>query len=313
MMTAQRIRLSVAQAHIMNCLRDRTASQWVSSARDRVRRTLFEPSRRRAYERRARQHRPCLPTISADIRAIVDAVGREGAHIGSLASLNIPRTDEMLQLANTLLPKLTRDRATKPSSITVHTDQTDFDEFPQLYLWGLNDKLLDLVENYLGVPVGYHGFKIKRSIANGVEGATRLWHADPQDHQMLRIIIYLNDVDDDDGPFEYISRQQSATARRSLKYSNEHISETIMRSVVPAGLWNACVGPRETVIFADTENILHRGKAPKNRERVAIFYTYYSAKPMHERYLQPAFPRAFMDSIADGLNERQRACAFWRN
>ena len=313
MLTAQRIRLSVAQAHIMNRLRDRTGSQWASSARDRVRRTLFEPSLRRAYERRAMQHHPYLPTISADMRAIVDAVEREGAHIGSLTSLNIPRTDEMLQLANTLLPKLTRDRATKPSSITVHADHTDFDEFPLLYLWGLNDKLLDLVENYLGVPVGYHGIEINRSIANGIEGSTRLWHADPQDHRMLRIIIYLNDVDNDDGPFEYIARQHSETARRSLRYSNEHIFDNIMRSVVPADLWNACVGPKETVIFADTANILHRGKAPKSRERVAIFYTYYSAKPMHERYLQPAFPRAFLDSIADGLNERQRASAFWRN
>jgi len=313
MFTEQKLRLSVTRAHLENCLRDRTAAQWVMSARDHARRTVMEPSLRRAYERRAKRHNPNLPSLTADVRAMLEAVETEGVHVCPLASLNIPRTDEILQTARTLIPKLAQGHATRHGSYTVQTDEAFFKAFPELFLWGLDDNVLDMVENYLGVPVGYNGIKINRSIANNVGNSTRMWHLDPQDHRMFRIIVYLSDTDNDDGPYEYISRQWTEKLRRLLNYSNEHIPDPIMRRAAPADQWKSCVGPRGTAVLTDTCSVFHRGKVPKDRERYAIFYTYYSATPMHERYLQPGFSPEYLASIDDKLTERQRASLLWRS
>lgn len=306
-------RLSLKWAHFKKLLSSgRTASQWVSGIRNRAKRTLLGASLRRSYERRVKRHRPHLPMVSADVRAILDAVETEGVHIASVGSLNVPRTDELLQSASSLLPKLARSPAT-PRDFVVHLDRAYFKEFPQLFLWGLNDKVLDMVENYLGVPVGYNGVNVTRTITNDIQHSTRMWHLDSPDHRLFRIIIYLNDVDHDNGPFEYIPRQQSGRVRRSLRYSNESVPDSIMRKVTQADDWKSCVGPRGTAIFVDTANVFHRGKVPKSRGRIAIFYLYHSTRLLHECYLPPGLSPDFLASIEDKLTERQRACVFWRN
>jgi hypothetical protein len=312
MLVDQRLRLSLKWKHFKQLLKGRTASQLVSGARNRARRTLLEASLRRAYERRALQHSPHLPIVSADTQAILDDLETEGVHIGSMASLNVPSTSKVLQSASALLPTLARSSATDQDDFMVQTRPAYFKDHPELYLWGVDDHVLDLVENYLGVPVGFDGVHVNRSIANGLQRSTRMWHLDQQDHRMFRIIIYLNDIDDDNAAFQYIPRQQSERARRSLGYSNELVSDAIMRDVVPADQWKSCVGPRGTAIFVDPANIFHRGKVPKSEERYAIFYSYHSAKPMHERYLWPGYSPDFSASINDNLSERQRACVFWR-
>ena len=71
---------------------------------------------------------------------------------------------------------------------------------PEPYLFALSEPLLDLVEAYIGLPVGYFGVSVKREIANGVLEGTRNFHRDPEDENVLKIIIYLNDVDAGTGP-----------------------------------------------------------------------------------------------------------------
>ena len=242
---------------------------------------------------------------------MLHAVETEGVHIGALKSLDIPNTEEILRKAKSLIPRLAQGDAKQRGSFTVQTDEAFFEAFPELFLWGLDDKVLDMVENYLGVPVGYNGVKINRSMANDVSSSTRMWHLDPQDHRMFRIIIYLSDTDHDDGPYEYISRRQTDNLRRTLNYSNEHIPDSIMRKAAPVDQWKSCVGSDGTAILTDTCNVFHRGGTPKARERYAIFYTYYSAEPMHERYLNPGFSQQYLTHINDLLSERQRASLLW--
>lgn len=312
MLKVQRLSLSLKWAHLSHILSSgRTASQWAWRIRLRAKRTLLGAFLRRSYERRVKRHRPHLPIISADARAILDAVETEGVHIAPPGSLDAPGTDDLLQSASLLLPKLARSPATRPDDHFVQLDQAYLKEFPQLFLWGLNDKLLNMIENYLGVPVGYHGVSVSRSIANDIQDGTRMWHLDLQDSRVFSIIIYLNEVGHDNGPFEYIPRQQSEKVRRSLRYSSEKVPDSIMRKVTQADHWKSCVGPHGTAIFIDPANVFHRGKVPKSRGRMAIFYLYHSTRPIKKT--RRLHDDDFLASTEDKLTERQRACVFWRN
>jgi len=60
----------------------------------------------------------------------------------------------------------------------------------------------------------------------------RQWHLDVED-RMLKIIIYLNDVNLHGGPFEYIPKYSSSLLSQSLNYSSGLLSDEVMKTVVP--------------------------------------------------------------------------------
>jgi len=312
MLAEQRLRLHLKLGHINYNLKRRNARQWVQSFRNRAQRSLFDRNLRRTYERRVKQHSPYLPSVTARARTILRDIETEGVSIDSARTLDLPLTDEVLRSAAQLLPSLAECPATQPGGFRVFADQECFKDFPQLFLWGLNDVVLDMVENYLGVPVGYHKVDVIRSIHNGLSHGARMWHLDGEDHRTFRIIIYLNDVDHGSGPFEYIPRPISQKARQDLKYSQEYVPDDVMSNVVRTNLWKSCVGPRGTIIFADPTNVFHRGKMPTRQERFAIFYSYHSARPMYPRYLPPGFSRDIVAYMNSKLSERQRASVYCR-
>src|SRR6185295_11795761 len=110
-------------------------------------------------------------------------------------------------------------------------------EFPEIYLWGLNERLLSLVENYIGLPIRYHGVDVRREICDGRPNDVRQWHIDAEDHRMFRVIIYLNDVAADGGPFEYIRRELTVGAVQKLGYGSGFVTDRDMARVVPRAEW----------------------------------------------------------------------------
>jgi hypothetical protein len=72
---------------------------------------------------------------------------------------------------------------------------------PEPFILALSEPLLDLAERYMGLPVRYFGVAVKREIANGVLEENRHFHTDPEDENVLKIIVYLNDVDAGTGPY----------------------------------------------------------------------------------------------------------------
>ena len=88
-------------------------------------------------------------------------------------------------------------------------------DFPEIYMWGLNQRLLGVVENYIGLPIRYHGADLRREFNDGKLNDVRQWHVDAEDRRMFKIIVYLNDVLPGGGPFQYLPKGVTAeTARR---------------------------------------------------------------------------------------------------
>ena len=142
---------------------------------------------------------------------------------------------------------------------------------PEPYLFALSEPLLDLVEAYMGLPVGYFGVSVKREIANGVLEGTRNFHRDPEDENVLKIIIYLNDVDAGTGPFQCLNAPDSVKVGRARG--------TELERIVPPSNWVTCLGPRLTANVCDTARCLHRASPPLTTDRYSITFSYVSERP----------------------------------
>jgi hypothetical protein len=150
---------------------------------------------------------------------------------------------------------------------------------PEPYLFGLSGPLLDFAEQYMGLPVNYLGVNVKREIANGVLEGTRNFHQDPEDENVLKIIVYLNDVGLGTGPFECLSAPDTSEvmdARRLLRRPFRGIEG--LERIIPRENWVTCTGPRLTANIADTARCLHRASPPLTNDRYSMTFSYLSRR-----------------------------------
>ena len=256
--------------------------------------------------RRWRQHkyRHFMPHVSTEYQQIVREIESEGVSIRSVSDLKLESNPAFLADAQAAASEL---REAGPNCILGdHTVRLDAKRiattYPAVYLWGLDEGLLDLAETLIREPAAYHGVIFRQEVVNDRETATRLWHRDAEDHQTIRLNVYLSDVTtEDDGPFQYISR--SIDPRNLPAFSTARESN----DVIPPNLWKSCLGPSGTVVIADVANIFHRGKNPKS-PRICASHYYTSRKPLNPRLCREFSFASGISSLDVTLNSRQYDC-----
>lgn len=181
----------------------------------------------------------------------------------------------------------------------------------EIFLWGLKSRLLDIVENYLGLPAAYHGIYLRRDLAINIVRKSRLWHTDKEDRRMLKIIVHLNDVDNSNGAFQYIAKDFSDRIYRQLNYNHEYVKEERMKRVIPPSEWISCNGKAGTVILVDSASVFHRGQIPQTTDRLSLFFDYTSDRPLRPYYCKSSLPIEVLLALSPKLTSRQKSCVFW--
>ncbi|WP_003897340.1 hypothetical protein [Mycolicibacterium smegmatis] len=248
------------------------------------------------------RHAAKLPWLTRDRFEIVTALRRDGIVVRDATSMFSP---DVIALADRFVDQLRAARVQK-SSPTVSPDDVVAD--PALYKWGLSDDNLNLAENYIGLPVHYRGVAVKRERADGTAASTRQWHLDPEDRRILKIIVYLIDVDDSCGPFEYVNRQSTERAVRTLHYSSGYVSDEAMAKVVSPTDWVRVTGSRLTAVFVDTSSVFHRAKPPTLTDRYSMTFSYASTRAL-QSYPEASLSQPALASVCDQLTLRQRRAA----
>lgn len=263
-----------------------------------------------AYQRALEQHSQFLPQIDDQGKLVVDTLRQEGTCIIPIEELQLAGTDKMMSTAFRLADELraSGSGSSKVENCEVATAVEDLREVPEILLWALEPKLLDIIENYIGLPILYQGFGVRRSIADGLYSGVRRWHMDWEDRRIIKVIIYLNDVTSGGGPYEYLPRQTTAEAIAPLNYYNlGYLSDEEMLKAVPHEKWQSCFAKKGSVVISDTSSVFHRAQPPTTQERFSITFCYTSANPQviwKVRKIQ----REQWEIINNGLSQRQRDC-----
>jgi hypothetical protein len=255
------------------------------------------------YGQALERHSTRLPKLDPRELPILESLRRKGATVVDIESLGLPETPGFFASLYKLVPEL---EAAKPvgADNSPRISAKRIMDFPEIYLWGLNERLLNLVENYVGLPIRYHGVDVRREIADGKPNDVRQFHIDTEDHRMFRAVLYLNDVDVGEGPFEFIDRETSVEAARKLHYGSGFVSDQAMERVVPRSAWTQATAKAKCGAFADTCRVFHRAQAPRTKDRFSATITWMSTTPI-KTYPSVPLSDSLYSFLSSRISERQ--------
>ncbi len=264
-----------------------------------------------SYERARRAHEAHLPGLRGSDARIVEDLKESAVSVTSLEAMGLEGVDALLADANALVARHS------PWTRSFQADAADIIAHEEIIRWGLSDRLLDIAENYLCAPVGYDGINVFFTKADGMEVGTRRWHRDVEDRRMLKIALYLNDVDEDGGPLQVLRRRLPDHDRMvggKFPIMHQGQLEKALGDFDPDRDVVTCTGKAGTLIFADTAAWYHRGKPARARDRCAVYFNYMNRAPLRPfRCERSTISRAQIRRLAASMPQRQRDCLLWRD
>ena len=250
------------------------------------------------------KYRDHLPQLSQEDAQIVSTLQQEGVYVTSLPQLKLPYTKRLLKEMIILHPHL----------YTLSNLKNWREGIPglrkflhtEILFWGLGERLLDIVENYIGLPLLFHGVDLRRDAADAPLTDARSWHLDIDDERMVKVIVYLNNVGHTGGPYEYIPRSFTEHITNALNYKSGYVSNKAISEIVSPQYWRTCAAKAGSIIITDPCNVFHRAK-PAKRNRYSITFGYTSRIP---KLFLSEFQLSSQEwnRISPQLSKRQIAC-----
>jgi hypothetical protein len=172
---------------------------------------------------------------------------------------------------------------------------------------GYNRRLLDIANSYDGMrsKLEYVDLWYTPPVEGDQRKSSQRWHRDFNDRHLLKAFLYLVDVDEETGPFEYVPGSapggdlDDLWPWRPLGDNYPPADELAQKTAERAVSFTA---PKGTIIFCNTSGF-HRGGFAKSKPRVLATFTYSSPASLAALTEQNY---SVTDSETNGLDPEQR-------
>lgn len=159
--------------------------------------------------------------------------------------------------------------------------------------FSLRKSVVDIANSYMGMWTKFRSYALNKTLPVQDKNAefSQKWHRDPEEKRMCKMFIYLNDVDENAGPFIYVPKSTYGNEYGHLfpqkSPEGSYPSADKVAAVIPANEIKTMTGKAGSVIFCDTSGI-HRGGHAKTKERI-MYTVFFSSKTFSHltRYTLP--------------------------
>lgn len=275
----------------------------------------------RRSRRLFRNHPQALTHVA---ERVVRELTRDGIARTSLLEL-FPAQPELLARLQAEAARLRAQGATKGKKLFLEQllpDTPPLDLASPLLQTLVSPSVLGIANSYAHACSLFYFYtlNVTTPVGEAAPVASQRWHRDPEDRMMLKVFVYLNEVDESAGPFMYVRGSQYSGTLGDLFPQQPprgvYPSPGAVEARVPASAITVATGAAGSVIFADTAG-LHRGGLARNRERIMLTGGFYSeASPWPVLVSHPqgflAELRAFAKkdaAVAFALTPRSRGIA----
>jgi hypothetical protein len=147
--------------------------------------------------------------------------------------------------------------------------------------FALQNSILDIANAYFGMYTRLRDYNVWRTfVTSGQARESQLWHRDREDLPILKVFVYLNDIDYGAGPFTYAPGTHHKGPVRTIPESFNEKSvrpstDEQMAKVVSPDRWVKATGSAGTIVFTDTHGY-HKGGLARTRDRLMYFCMFTS-------------------------------------
>lgn len=152
--------------------------------------------------------------------------------------------------------------------------------------FAINSAILNIANAYFRMSAKLRYYNVWYTAASASKSReSQLWHFDREDNYILKVFLYLDDVDEGTGPFTYAPGTQRKGQYTSIKpeyFLEGNVQRTTdeqMAAVYPKSNWKTCTGKKGTIVFADTRGY-HKGGEARTKDR--LMYTCMFTSPASE-------------------------------
>jgi Phytanoyl-CoA dioxygenase (PhyH) len=180
-----------------------------------------------------------------------------------------------------------RENAGKPKKkkFILHREFKAGTEVPMANPWmklAASPRVIDVVNSYLGLWTKLSYVDEWYTVPGGSEAerlGSQRWHRDYNDQHLIKVFLYMTDVDEGSGPFEYVPG-----SAQGGPYENEWPWEPLGETYpdpeefarrIPTSAVRTLTAPAGTLIFCNTSGF-HRGGFATERRRVLGVLNYVS-------------------------------------
>jgi hypothetical protein len=170
--------------------------------------------------------------------------------------------------------------------------------------------ILDIANAYFGMLTRLLYYNVWHNLPIQSEAReSQLWHRDPEDRQILKLFVYLSDVDQGSGPLSYapgthaLGAVKTVPESRLLKEGSTYVrrsDDVQMSAVISRENWITALGPKATIVFVDTRGY-HKGGLVRDHDRIVytcMFNSRASSYPLrHELSVPPQMDEAVAFAI----------------
>jgi hypothetical protein len=187
--------------------------------------------------------------------------------------------------------------------------------------FSLHGRILGVVNHYMEMYSKLLFWELKCAVSKiHIQESiqSQIWHRDRGDKKMLKVFLYLNDVDNANGPFTYLKFSQEGGRWNKLHTRTPPVGAVGDPYLIPHKDIQICTGKAGTIIFADTSG-LHCGGSVTSAKRRRFMYTsayvseasvwpprYIKNSHRHEKTLNPEARYA----IANAGKKRRQPCFY---
>lgn len=236
-----------------------------------------------------------VPITSEAGKRIIDDLRTDGISITHLDTL-FPGSDWLSKLQ--VYAESLREKSFRNPRKTYWIEMWDVKNFEAdmenpFMQFTLDPQIVALSNEYLGLYSKFHSISLSETIPvppGTPASQSQQWHRDGGDKRYFKVFIYLNDIGEGDGAFEYVRGSQPggtwehvfpqinlfATPKETTK---SRISDDKVNARIPEEDIITCYGKAGTLVFADTVGI-HKGSYSTKGSRLASISSFYSPHPL---------------------------------
>ncbi len=251
----------------------------------------------------SRRYRSALPSLGSVAQELVGSLHKDGIAVSHVEDV-FPKGGlfpelqaEVGELVKEYEEEVKRIRKNAANAVSEEADkpymkfylgtEPDLDLGSIFTRFALQEELMAIADAYFRMHTHVRYYNVWHNFAN--EGSLResqLWHRDREDFLILKVFVYLSDVDPGAGPFSYApGTHQLGNVRGEppfeLQRGVARSDDAQMAELVPADRWITACGGAGTVVLADTRGY-HRGGVARTSDR--LLYTCMFTSPACSRH-----------------------------